>query len=443
MLNQQQQQAADKARSELLAGREYLVSGGAGTGKSFTAAEIFIGSEEIKKNYQLIFCAPTNKATKVLEYFVHNSGLDTDNCLITTVHSYLKLSPRIDKETGVRRFEPRKSSIRDIEPKKQKPSIVICDEAGCLEEDLIYYLFKKPEPKLFLGDRCQLSPVGERESYIFDLMSDSMTELTEVVRYTGHILESATYIRKHIDSYRLNFPKDNDGEEGIFILSNLHREKRIAELVKDDEFLHNRNFFKVGTWRNDAMDYWNMFIRNILYPEQTQPWFSGLRIVALDACSDKRKVRYGEKEYWKTQKLVSASMEADVVEVTLGRADYGAYFSQTHGGYPPAFATWYLDCINEFGEEVTLRVIDNNDKQKLVDYLELLARESKWKLFYDVKDYFHNIGDAYSMTVRRLQGSTLKNIVIDKADVNACPRTWEKNRIWYVLITRAQQRVYL
>lgn len=440
MLNQEQQQALENAKPLLLKGSEYLITGGAGVGKTKTAADILLLPDF--DDYHFIMCAPTNKATKVVEQFVYATGL-IDRATVTTVHSYLNLVPKIDKETGVRRFEPRKATLRNIEPKDNRKNIVVCDEAGCLEESIIYYLFDRQEPKLFLADRCQLSPVGERESYIFDLMSESCTELTQVMRYTGHILESATYIRKNIDSLRLNFPKDNDGEEGIFVLSNLHRQKRVSELVKDDEFKDNRNFFKVGTWRNDTMEYWNTFIRNILYPEQNEPWFPGLRIVALDACSDKKKVIRGENEYWVNEKLISASMEADVVEVTHGRAEYGSYFAQQHGGYPPAFKVWYLDCVNELNQEVTIRVIDKEDEDKLVKYLDVLVREKKWRLFYDIKDYFHNVGDAYSMTVRRLQGSTLKNMVIDKADVNACPKAWERNRIWYVLVTRAQQKVYL
>ncbi len=80
----------------LLGGKKFfLLSGYAGTGKTFTITEFVKG---LDKDVRVILTAPTNKAVRVLDRMAEATGLSVDT---GTIHSLLGLVLSYNKE---RRF---------------------------------------------------------------------------------------------------------------------------------------------------------------------------------------------------------------------------------------------------------------------------------------------------------------------------------------------------
>ena len=441
-LTPQQKLSCDYITSMILSGEDCALVGYAGTGKTTTSTEII---KLLPSDWKISYCAFTNKATQVIERMLAYKGLKIQ-CEARTIHSTLGLNKEyIDEKSGERKFvRDKKQQEEDLIDESKH--LLIIDEMGTVPNNekspLVLMLLQLPNPKLFIGDPCQLPPVGEEYGILFELMDEYTTQLTDVVRYDGAILHAATEIRNKIKSYDALevLENENDGCKGVFKLPNRYLRIEIDKFVKDDEYLMNKDFFKVITYTNKAMDYWNDLIRLLLYKEKaTQERFIvGSRIVALDSCNAKQLVSSYHHRGTRTVKLMSASEEGVIISSTLGDCDLEGFESPSLG-----LKTYYLEVLTEYGAEVVLHVIHEECEEKLEKILKELATKRKWKLFYLLKDYYHNINDAYSLTIQRMQGSTCKHVVLDTENFNSCDNIWRRNRMFYTGLTRAEQRVYI
>ncbi len=145
-LNAEQQMAVQRAIVQSLT----LISGGPGTGKTFTAAvliRLFLESG-IKK---IAVAAPTGKATANLRNAL---GHDGEKCVIKTLHALLKSSAK---------------------PTSVYADLILVDEGSMVDAHLMASLFQAVRSGarlVMLGDRNQLPPV-ESGHFFADLACDS------------------------------------------------------------------------------------------------------------------------------------------------------------------------------------------------------------------------------------------------------------------------------
>ena len=441
-LTNQQSQAIKYIVSLLMAGEDAALVGYAGTGKTTTATELI---KLLPSGWEVTFCAYTNKATQVIERMLAYKGLAAQ-CKARTIHSILNLNKEyIDQKTGERKFVKSNNPHTDL-PKDESKHLLVIDEMGtvpCNEQaPLALMLLQLDNPKLFMGDRCQLPPVSEEYGVLFDLLDGYTTYLYNVVRYDGAILQAATELRQKIKSYDALevLENENDGDKGVFKVSSRQLKQAISKFIKEDEYKENKDFFKIITYTNKAMDYWNDLVRYQLYAEQSERerFIVGSRIVALESCIAKEEVTCYQHRGKRTVKLMSSSEEGVIQNVIKGNCDLEGFDSPSLG-----LQTYYIEVTTEYGAEVTLHVIDENYEEKLKRVLKDLAAKRKWKEFYLLKDYFHNINDAYSLTIQRMQGSTCQHVVLDTENFNTCDNIWRRNRMFYTGLTRAEKRVYI
>lgn len=167
-LNPSQNEAIQKAISHPLS----ILTGGPGTGKTYTAAHIvktiFSSLDERgQKNFRVILTAPTGKAVAQLEAGIIQLAPKGISIHSGTVHALLKITP-FPKEW--------------IEQELLSGDLILVDECSMIDLSLFSQLFAAiPEGArvVFIGDKFQLPPV-ESGSVFADLVDSGVIETTEL-----------------------------------------------------------------------------------------------------------------------------------------------------------------------------------------------------------------------------------------------------------------------
>lgn len=217
-----------------------VLCGAAGTGKTSITAALIGYLNELGKPYKI--AAPTGRAARILGRKAKTTT--------STIHSLI-YAPKADNETGKVTFKLKLGH-------NANPTVYIIDEASMIPKDidkgqnlfqvekgLIYDLIafiKKANVNnkiIFLGDRYQLPPIDEAESYAlnkeflektFNLKGHAYL-LTEVKRQEdgSYILENATDIRKAIDRGDKSHPIKGTQNKNIYSAAD-----KYAATVKKD-----------------------------------------------------------------------------------------------------------------------------------------------------------------------------------------------------------------
>lgn len=217
-----------------------VLCGAAGTGKTSITAALIGYLNELGKPYKI--SAPTGRAARILGRKAKTTT--------STIHSMI-YAPKADNETGKVTFK-----LKLVH--NTNPTVYIIDEASMIpkeidkdqnlfqvEKGLIYDLIafiKKANVNnkiIFLGDRYQLPPIDEAESYAlnkdflertFNLKGNAYL-LTEVKRQEdgSYILENATDIRKAIDRGEKSYPIQGTQNRNIYAAA----DKYVANIKKE------------------------------------------------------------------------------------------------------------------------------------------------------------------------------------------------------------------
>ena len=73
----------------------------------------------------------------------------------------------------------------------------------------------------------------------------------------------------------------------------------------------------------------------------------------------------------------------------------------------------------------------------------MLAEEKRWREFWELKLLFHDVRYAYSLTIHKAQGSTFENVFVDVRDLYINRKTYERNQLLYVAVTRSAKRLFI
>lgn len=145
-LDERQKEAISTAFAKSLT----LLSGGPGTGKTFTASlmiKIFALSRRKKSPMNVLLCAPTGKASFHLKSKIPNSLLEKVSIEAKTLHSLLQI--------GKDRYKHFKKDLYPYD-------LIIVDEASMIDLKMMAYLLSSVSRQtrlILIGDKNQLSPV--------------------------------------------------------------------------------------------------------------------------------------------------------------------------------------------------------------------------------------------------------------------------------------------
>lgn len=191
-----------------------VMTGGPGTGKSYTIATLISALEAMRKKYAL--AAPTGRAAKRLAEATGRKA--------STIHRLMAFVP--DKD------EPEEMMIWDA-PQELDLDLLVIDEASMLDLPLAYRLLKAIPPGchlLLVGDVDQLPSVGAGNFLrdVIDSCTVPVTRLTEIFRQAA---ASKIVANAHRINQGLMPVLDND-PEGDFFFINLERGADAAEQVE-------------------------------------------------------------------------------------------------------------------------------------------------------------------------------------------------------------------
>lgn len=184
------------------AGKSFVFTGKAGTGKTTGAREIakmllkhgvlgkhsfYQGSGEYITSHSIAICAYTNRATDNIREALHKDPILEEELAynVTTLHKLLEYAPTMIwddvKKEEVFRFLPRRTAARPLDI-----THIIIEEASQVDAyDLWGKLFAALRPGtviIFLGDINQLPPIFGPSVLNYALLNLPVVELTEVYR---------------------------------------------------------------------------------------------------------------------------------------------------------------------------------------------------------------------------------------------------------------------
>jgi SepF-like predicted cell division protein (DUF552 family) len=306
-----------------------LVNGSAGTGKTtilissiidFIGMQIMerydhykmaiqTGTWDLLKNIKdFIIAAPTNKAKDVLidKYNTYlntmNSDLVIDRLVLNeivhrkitflTVSQVLSIS-RVINEMGEEEFT--KGNEKKIADKFKLPNydntVIIIDECSMLDSNITKLLNVIRCPIIYIGDICQLPPVNEILSPVFQMVEDGNTmiiRLNKVERCKDNITKIANILRDkiygHIHEFNLLkqdasldmklYPKKQDEwldtyvkdiQEKLKYITNTTPTTPTTQLQSDSNAVTSKNDSMVLAWTNKCCSSLNEEIRNKLF----------------------------------------------------------------------------------------------------------------------------------------------------------------------------------
>jgi exodeoxyribonuclease-5 len=244
-----------------------VLCGAAGTGKTSITAALIGFMNELRKPYKI--AAPTGRAARILGRKAKTTT--------STIHSMIYI-PKSDNETGKVCFKLKMGNDKI-------PTVYIIDEASMIpkevdreqelfqvEKGLIYDLIayiKRANVNnkiILLGDRYQLPPIDEVESYALNKeflertfnLKGSTFLLTEVKRQEdgSYILENATDIRRAIERGEKSHPIKGNQNRNIYSAA----DKFVANIKK--EGLENQVSIAVS---HKANKFFNDLIRERIF----------------------------------------------------------------------------------------------------------------------------------------------------------------------------------
>jgi ATP-dependent exoDNAse (exonuclease V) alpha subunit len=408
------------ALDNFVAGTEklYLLTGYAGTGKTTLLQAFIEGLRHRGDHRPIVLTAFSNKATKVLATMAARWRLEVD---AMTCCKLLGLRPVVNEEDGRQVFQIDQKQRSQFD----RYRLVIVDECSMVNEELWELLVNAVSNLyhgtqiLFVGDPAQLPPVNEPESACFrNILHRS--ELTEVVRYGGAIGVIAEDLRRNLERAHLpRFQTDTNADhtEGCFVLPRPTWEKLLIRAFTSPSYQDNPDQVRALAYTNRRVAELNRMIRHALHPPHAPRFVSGERLIALNPCLNEETL------------VLSTSAECEVLYTARGR----------EGEWP----VWILEVQNEEGDYKTLRVLHESGQGEFQAKLDVLAKEKRWMEFWDLRQRFHEVDYAYSLTIHKSQGSTFQDVFVDLPSMGANRNIIERNQLCYVAFTRAAKRLFL
>lgn len=395
--------------------RQFILTGFAGTGKSTICKEICARNKG--SLHKFVFCAPTNKAAKLLASFLSSYG-----AVCKTIYSALGIVMSEKDDKISLQYPKNPIPLKNVK-------VLVVDECSMITGELFNYVITNyPTIKiLFIGDPKQLPPVNEERSCVFHNQIES-TSLTEVVRHTNKILSFASDIRECIDTNEIPIIRTMADETGgVHRLSSKEFSTKIQEYCDAGRF-NDPDDARVVAWTNKRVEFFNSIIRKKIWGAAAKEEYIVGDIV-----------------------MVASPVVDDMGMVLLSIDEEGTITSREvveHSVYKN------LKCVKlrvkfDVGPR-TLHVIDPDSEYDLMVELSRLADAARkpkcgflWSKFWALKNAFNSIRYAYAITSHRSQGSSFNEVFVDTSDILKNRNRNEALRCLYVACTRPRTNLFL
>ena len=178
-----------------LANRISVISGGAGTGKTFIVSHLARFFED--NGCRIALCAPTGKAAKRIEELMRSHGLDLE---AQTIHRLLQYDGYAYHRESLSRSTSESDQQNDNENDSDAYDVIVADESSMVDVPLMAELLKRIDftqtQLIIVGDHNQLPAVGPG-NVLRDIIEQNLAPtvvLDQVVRQAGVLKINSTAV---------------------------------------------------------------------------------------------------------------------------------------------------------------------------------------------------------------------------------------------------------
>jgi len=437
-LNPQQQEAYDQFRAFLVDPQQtmFCLLGRAGTGKSFTAAQMFDLIREHKAPLdEMIWAAPTWKAVRVssgflqkmgvpyeigYDYFMHRAG----KVICTTTQQSLGVRPIIKEDQGeeVEFGEAGGGILR-----KLRPRFVVIDEVSMLSWrhlKSVYEIAQEIGAKvLVIGDPGQLPPVKEAEIK-WDKIPNRY-ELKTIMRQSGDsmIPVVAGMVRDGDAGWR-----DVTQGQGIVRADNAAA-SFLSVVGRPSEDEGDRDVFVA--YRNALVDRVQDAACREVYGHGMDEFREGEPVIAQSALyANRAGMVIANQDELVVEKMLGRGVWGERVDLRLknGRVARAEYLPGTEMASGP-----WADRL----KELKRAALDLQTRFKAGERSIDKDRRRAWVAFFEHKDQtVLNFSHPFAITSHKSQGSTYRRAFVAAQDISRFDE-----RGLYVAMTRPKEEL--
>lgn len=415
-LNNDQRNAVNKMHEFMLSDEQFFrLEGPAGTGKT-TCVQFF--AKETDAN--IVFTAPTNKATRVLEKMCASLGASNVECV--TIYKLLGLALQDSGE--VRRVEAKGKNSAN------KFDVVIVDEGSMVSSTLWEFIDETAMDGyvkfIFMQDELQLPPVKENRSIISNLPINA--QLKKVERHDNQILTLANHLRDvMVDGVELNIQPSNDSSGGVYCVSGPNTNKQISRAYKSESYKLDPSSFKIIAWKNATVLRYNNYVRSEIYGESDSPYsfHNGERVVICQPVMDLIKTENLTPLFTTDEEAIIEGMEIKNHPIFENLLCYKLILNRK--------AAWAIHPSSD------------REYKNMLSGLAKKAREGEanWGQFWYLNNSVHDVRPCHSITAHRSQGSTYNTVFVDAEDILSNRNPQDAIRCLYVACSRASNKLIL
>lgn len=417
-----QDRALDEIMSAYRPGARHLLTGYAGTGKTFLMSSV--AEQHRRMRRKVVLTAPTHKAVAVLRRKVLAAGLDVD-CI--TIHSLLGLQPKADK-AGTKLIRRKGAKIPAVD-------VVIVDEASMIGLDLIHHIERWLSHAfvLYVGDPAQLPPVGEARSPVFETLRRS--HLESIVRQeAGNPILAAAHAIRASQGGPMDWSWCKPAKappRGVF-LPGADADRWLHKAFTSAEFHADNDRFRYLCYRNQRVADVNAKVRRWLYGDTTAPFSVGERLLI------RQPVFLDDAPVFNTNE------EAPVAAIESDEFVHRVESRCSVDGWTVQVPSWRVDLTTPAGTIVPVHIPRGKLGTKAVEDAEARliaeAREEadRWE---DRRMFLGTLGklqSSFALTIHTSQGSTFRSVFLDVPDIRRRARdnVLEAQQLAYVGATR-------
>lgn len=420
VLNEGQQRAMAEIMEAAEPGNRHLLTGWAGSGKTYLVSALV--REFLERKKSVVVCAPTHKAVQVIAWKLFQAGVDGVEA--KTLHSLLSLRPKAQGD--------RQIFVRQPNAKPVKFDVVIIDESSMNPAELMVYVrrFLPMSFVLFVADEAQLPPVGEERSEAFEVKSRS--HLDEIVRQSADnpIIQASAIIRASQDAIRDGGVMDwswcrpvRNGDIGVFAPSRGEIDGWLRKAFTSAAFAEDNDNFRYLAWTNARVAEINAKIRRwMLGTSPATPFVAGETALIRSPLVVEDTILIATNEEVKVEKIEAA-----------------AYLG---------VSAWRMKVRTQSGIDHEIHLPRDLDEYRI--RLGTLADAAKgdegtWQEYHDFKAAFVQAQQCMAMTVHNSQGGTFRFAFMDVSDIRKRMRDnpLECAKLLYTGATRASQGLIL
>jgi exodeoxyribonuclease-5 len=438
-----------------------VLSGYAGTGKTFLSSQLLAGVEASGLCWTVV--APTHKAVGVLRGQLAAAGL-SPTWFPSTIHRLLRLKLR--RQGDLERCEETEQTALALE----HLGLVLVDEASMVDSQLLEICLRCAHPfrtrLVFVGDPAQLPPVGEASSPVFAMGRAATAELREVVRHQGPVLRLAQGIREQALPCKPPppLPPVRAAAGQVAVLPRRQWLEEAQAALRRCADTDNPDLARILCYTNRSLEQLVPIARRALHGAMADQ----LAVLPGEVLITRAAVmapacRQGEEMAEEPDMVLGSNRELVVRDVQPERtdlADFGLGAADLAGDLLlPAMAVPVIDTLTatvEVGEgTLQLRLLPPLGSSARASLDGVLARlrsaargqekgaaRALWRRFFLLRDAFASLGPAAVLTVHRSQGSTFGEVFVD-ADVFWPKDPLLRRQLVYVAVSRARTAVTL